>query len=150
MVSKFGTKFRTKREMWQRIAGELKAELNVHRSSEQVENRFKTITKRRSANSKNLIESAKLMTPHFEMVVTNDNLQFKTEAELVDKNDDDHVDYDRDLSNKKSPKMKNTLNGSTLLRDTLLEINKIQEENRERRHREMMELWRELLTNRFN
>lgn len=72
---------------------------------------------------------------------------------VTDRNEANSTNYETNSSTRAKTvdnlsNMYGKITGSVLLRETLLEINEIQEENRERRHREMMELWRECLLNR--
>lgn len=41
--SQVNCSIKTKKQMWQRIANEMKRELNVERTGEQIQNRYKTL-----------------------------------------------------------------------------------------------------------
>ncbi|EEZ98846.1 hypothetical protein TcasGA2_TC004456 [Tribolium castaneum] len=136
-------KFRTKRQLWQRVSQDIKNELKKNRSSAQCENRYKTILRkwRKQAGNESFED--------VELVLTNNKRKGRKQAEKESTEDVEPV-----LTNNKPSSSGNEPNKETellsqkdALADVLWKIFKQKEEGRERRHREKMELIKSLLQN---
>lgn len=122
--------------MWAQIALDLKEILKVERTIQQVENRYKTVIKRKKQAVENNDKSGS----------SRQNVEFENElAKIAAQDDSIHPEVLRGVEEcivKQQPKKikRNAKSVQTIL----LEINERREENRERRHREKIEILKEI------
>lgn len=135
-------KFKTKKAMWAQIASDLKETLKVEKTIQQVENRYKTIIKRKKQVIQNNGKSGS----------SRQNIEFEHElAKITAQDDSIHPEVlrgvDECIIKQDSNKCKRTVKS---IQSILLEINERHEENREQRHRKKMELLKEIgIKNKF-
>lgn len=141
-------KFRNKRAMWNHISKQIETRLNVSRTPSQCESRYKTVLKRK-------VTATKINKTSGE---TRKDVDFEDEIEKI-KSLDDSVEPEVLMSGDTLKIKKRAVSPSTSLKDcnkipqkkkkselfTLLtNMHKEKEENKERRHREKLDLLKEL------
>lgn len=158
-------KFRTKKAMWVQIATDLNRILKIVRTDVQVENRFKTVMKRKkqAIDNNQTTGASRINIPYEEELskisALDDSIEpevLRSSAGIVKVKPAEVISNMYDLpstSRCSSPEKKrrkgnvksidNRKNKS--IQETLLDIHHEKEEARERRHQEKMELLRELL-----
>jgi hypothetical protein len=124
-------KFRTKRELFQRIAHDMKNDLKINRSGCQCENRYKTVLRKWRKQSEKEFHPKKQAVNPINIPSTSTNKFFSHKPEESE-----------DITNLEEP---NSEHRKKDLVDVLWEIFKRKEESRERRHREKMKLIKDLI-----
>nr|CAI5857068.1 unnamed protein product [Callosobruchus analis] len=140
-------KFKNKKLMWMQISKDLKNHFGVERTPQQTENRYKTILKRKkTAMDENHRTGSVRHEVMYEkelrkIAAIDDNIEPQTLRGVR------FVQHKQPYSYKKpetvEKKKENKL--TCVLRETLLEINRIKEEGREKRHREKMDILKKMM-----
>lgn len=136
-------KFKTKKRMWQEIATDLKNILNEHFTHVQVENRYKTVMKRKKAAvvNNNRTGASRVSVPYETEVNRIAALDDSIEPEVLRSAND--ITYLKSTESVEPPKKR--LKKLKTIQETLVEIYTKKEENKERRHKEKMELLLKLI-----
>lgn len=161
-------KFKTKKTMWNEIASNIQAICNATKTGLQCENRYKTVMKRKKAAIDNNSQSGavRMDVPYEQEIAKIAALDDSIEPEILRSSSGLNI-----LKNKDVPSTSSTLGiiqsgiktkrdvgimerDQTLvspktsrtksIQDTMLEIHRQKEESRERRHREKLELIRDI------
>lgn len=156
-------KFRTKKAMWHQIASDINKIMKVVRTDVQVENRFKTVMKRKkqAVDNNHTTGASRINIPFEEEVSKISALDDSIEPEVLRssagglkllKPADTHKNiYDLPSTSSDSPehkrKKKLKCDRGKTIQETLVNIHQEKEEARERRHQEKMALLNELLKN---
>lgn len=154
-------KFKTKKIMWDKISQDIKQILNIHRSAIQCENRYKTILKRKKKATDNNQQSGSSRKPiEYEselkkIAAIDDSIEPEIlcgVGRIMSKESSVQSDSSREPTPVESGKTSTPeehytpkLKKSKTVSDTFIEIQKEKEENKERRHREKMEMMRALI-----
>lgn len=151
-------KFKTKKNMWKKIASDIKNILNINRSEVQCENRYKTILKRKKkATGNNHTSGASREIIEYENELSKISaIDDSVEPEVLRGVDQCVTKHISAVSSCSSPMsdaeagpsgMKKNVNKPkhTSISETLVELQKLKEENKERRHKEKMDSLKELI-----
>lgn len=142
--------------MWNKIAETINNNFHASKTGLQVENRYKTVLKRKKAavDNNNKSGSSRMNVPYeselHKIAAIDDSVQPEVVGTAsgitILKKVSDKRDADSDSSDLPSPNSSGTAKKKRALsvQEVLVEINNQKEEARERRHREKMELIREL------
>lgn len=160
-------KFKTKKAMWGQIAIDLNKIMKVTRTGLQVENRFKTVLKRKkqAVDNNKTTGSSRINIPYEEELAKISAIDDSIEPEVLRssacglkllKVTDTHGDVLDSPSTscsgsaeQKRKKYFKCSGQSKTIQETLMNIHHEKEEARERRHHEKMELLKELLKNKY-